>query len=186
MTAKVVNEEFEVLKEVTQRLERSRIPYMVTGSVALQTYAVPRMTRDIDVVVEIKENDVGKLLELFEKDYYIDAESIKEAVREKSMFNVIHNTHLVKVDLIVRKESEYREVEFARRQRTKVGDLNIWVVSPEDLLISKLWWAKDSLSSLQLGDAEKLLKEATNMDLTYAERWIKVLGLQDLYLRVKR
>ena len=49
-----MSEESEVLKEVCRRLEAADISYMLTGSVAANFYAVPRMTRDIDIVIEVK------------------------------------------------------------------------------------------------------------------------------------
>ncbi|OGQ48894.1 MAG: hypothetical protein A3I10_02970 [Deltaproteobacteria bacterium RIFCSPLOWO2_02_FULL_57_26] len=52
-------EELAVLKEVTRRLNRAKIPYMVTGSIAANFYTVPRMIRDIDIVVELSERDIG-------------------------------------------------------------------------------------------------------------------------------
>jgi hypothetical protein len=52
-----VSEEIEVLRIVTERLEAAEMPYMVTGSMALGVYAVPRMTRDIDLVVELAAAD---------------------------------------------------------------------------------------------------------------------------------
>ena len=46
-------EETEVLKLVCKTLDESNIPYMLTGSFAANFYATPRMTRDIDLVIEI-------------------------------------------------------------------------------------------------------------------------------------
>ena len=60
-----MSEESEVLKEVCRSLERADIPYMITGSIAANFYAVPRMTRDIDVVIEIHKADVNKITDLF-------------------------------------------------------------------------------------------------------------------------
>ena len=48
--------EADVLKLVASRLNAAGIPYMVSGSMALNFYATPRMTRDIDIVVEIQPN----------------------------------------------------------------------------------------------------------------------------------
>jgi hypothetical protein len=64
---------------------------------------------------------------------------------------------VIKVDFIVRKQDEYRRVEFERRQKVAILDFTTCIVSKEDLIISKLWWAKDSHSELQLGDVKNLL-----------------------------
>ena len=79
---------------------------------------------------------------------------------------------------VVRKKSEYRRAEFARRQKIKILDFTTWIVSKEDLIISKLFWAKDSHSEMQLGDVKNLL--ATGPDATYLERWTRELELNTL------
>jgi hypothetical protein len=66
-----MSEELEVLKEVARRLENAAIPYMITGSIAANFYTVPRMTRDIDIVVELVEPDTGRFIPLFQNDYYL-------------------------------------------------------------------------------------------------------------------
>ncbi len=124
--------------------------YMLTGSFAANFYATPRMTRDIDIVIEIDRFEVGKFCRYFENDFYINKSSILEALEIEGLFNIIHETSVFKVDFIIRKDSIYRETEFRRRNQVMFGDMQIWIVSPEDLIISKLFWAKDSLSDLQL------------------------------------
>lgn len=152
---------------------------MLTGSMAMNFYAQPRMTRDIDVVVEIGGEDVDSILHLFSGDYYISAENVRESISCESMFNIIHLESVIKVDCIVRKSSEYRRTEFARRRRIKLSDFDTWIVTKEDLIISKLFWAKDSHSELQLRDVKKLL--ATGFDAAYLEKWTQELGLVTLW-----
>ncbi len=86
----------------------------------LNYYAVPRMTRDIDIVVELGPDDAGRLVRLFETDFYIEPGAVRRAVTTRGMFNVIHDRFVVKVDFVVRKDSEYRREEFARRRRVEV------------------------------------------------------------------
>jgi hypothetical protein len=82
------------------------------------------------------------------------------------------------VDCIIRKRSEYRLVEFERRQRISILDFTTFIVSKEDLIISKLFWAKDSHSEIQLGDVKNLL--ATGYDAAHLQRWTHELGLDNL------
>ena len=77
---------------------------------------------------------------------------VKVALRNKQMFNIIHNEGIIKVDFIVRKDAEYRKIEFERRRNIVFEKVSIDITSPEDLVISKLDWAKDSLSETQIGD----------------------------------
>jgi len=143
-----MTEELEVLKVVTERLNRTDIPYMVSGSMAANYYTVPRMTRDIDIVIELKETDVGKFVDLFESDFYIDKEMIKKQVRRQGMFNLIHNQYVIKIDFIIKKSSAYQETALSRKKKVLIKSSPMWFISPEDLVISKLSWAKDSHSGM--------------------------------------
>ncbi|MBI2361452.1 MAG: hypothetical protein HYV04_21510 [Deltaproteobacteria bacterium] len=181
-----VSEELEVLTEVARRLEQAGIAYMVTGSIAANFYTVPRMTRDIDIVVELSERDVSRFIPLFAKDYYLDPEAVDRAVKAKGMFNLIHTEYVIKVDFVVRKDSPYRRKEFSRRKKVSVDDRFLYVVAPEDLILSKLDWAKDSKSEVQMTDVRNLLRSVAGLDRRYLVRWAKQLGVESLYREVKR
>ena len=106
-----MSEEIEVLKIVTGRLERAGIGYMVTGSMALNYDALPRMTRDIDLVVELSPQDAERIVDLFREDFYVDGEAVRRAIERREAFNAIEMARVVKADFVVRKESAcYREV----------------------------------------------------------------------------
>lgn len=179
-----MSEELEILKLVTGRLAAAGIPYMVTGSIAVNFYALPRMTRDIDLVIEIDEREADRIVALFEDQFYVDPDMVSRAVATRGMFNVIHTASVVKVDLIVRKHTEYRRTEFARRRRIVVEGQEIWIVAPEDLILSKLEWAKDSRSELQLDDVRNLLLSVPDLDKDYLARWADRLGIGSLYCEV--
>ena len=170
--------ELAVLSDVTARLGSAGFEYMLTGSVAMNYYSQPRMTRDIDIVVSLVSSDSSRIVKIFESDYYVSADAVADATRQRSMFNIVHLESVVKVDFIVRKESKYRRLEFDRRQQIRVGDTRFWIVSKEDLILSKLCWALDSRSELQLGDVRNLL--STNPDLDYLNKWSSVLKVEQL------
>jgi hypothetical protein len=180
-----VSDELDILKSVTARLEAAGISYMVTGSMATNFYATPRMTRDIDLVVELEEADVERVATLFQDEYYIDREMVRQAVRNQSMFNMIHSTVVVKVDCVVRKDSEYRRQEFSRRRTVIIDGRPITIVAPEDLILSKLEWAKESHSQMQLDDVRNLLRSVENLDYAYLDRWADRLGLTELCREVQ-
>jgi hypothetical protein len=174
-----VKNEIDVIRDFVGRFARARIAYMLTGSFAMNYYALPRMTRDIDVVVELDAQDVGRVVDLFQPDYYVAHESVARAVARQSVFNLIHQETVIKVDCIVRKSSEYRRVEFERRAQVSINDFSTWIVSKEDLIISKLEWAKETRSEQQFRDVRNLL--ATGYDADYMERWTQRLGLDELW-----
>jgi hypothetical protein len=181
-----MHDELSVLKLVTGRLEAAGLAYMVTGSVALSFYAEPRMTRDVDLVVDLRRSDTTRVLELFGAEFDVDADRIRDAITQRSMFNVIHTAAVVKVDIIVRKAGPYREEEFRRRRLAEIDGVPMWVVSAEDLVLSKLDWARDSRSEVQLRDVRRLIKAQPRLDWTYVEQWAARQGLLDLVSEVRR
>ena len=170
--------EIDIVRDISRRFEQINIPYMLTGSMAMNYYAQPRMTRDIDVVIAISPDDVGRIAALFRPDYYVSEENIRESIAHESIFNLIHQESVIKVDCIIRKNSEYRRMEFGRRQKISVLDFITFIVSKEDLIISKLSWAKESNSDVQLSDVRNLL--ATGYDDAYLRHWTRELGLDNL------
>jgi predicted nucleotidyltransferase len=170
--------EFDVLRDVARRLTDAGVAYMLTGSLAMNYYSLPRMTRDIDLVVEVQLRDIDAIVSVLEPDYYVDHEAISRAITHERAFNIIHTEAFIKVDCIVKKRSEYRQVEFDRRQQVDFQGSEVWLVSKEDLIISKLYWARDSHSELQLRDVKNLL--ASGFDVEYLERWTSKLGLHEL------
>src|SRR5271167_638076 len=113
--------ELDVLGLVSDRLSAHDLPFMLTGSFALAYYATPRMTRDLDIVVALAERDIEPLVTSFAPDFYIDADPARAAIHAERLFKLIHLESGIKVDLIVRKSSEYRQVEFARRQPVAIA-----------------------------------------------------------------
>ncbi len=180
-----MSEELEVLKIVTQRLNKANIAYVISGSIAANYYTVPRMTRDIDIVIELKEPDIDKFVDLFQGDFYIDKEMIKKEVLQQGMFNLIHNQYVIKIDFIIRKESEFQNAIFSRRKNFLIENSPMWFISAEDLILVKLHWAKDSHSEMQLKDVRNLLETVNDLDLKYIESWISQLALRGIYKKVK-
>lgn len=177
-----MTEELQLLRDIVIRLESAEIDYMLTGSVALNCYAQPRMTRDIDLVVAFFLKDAVRIQEILGPDYYVSEDAAREAVSNQTSFNAIHQGTLIKVDFMVRKRDDYRLHEFKRRIRLNLAGFEIWVVSKEDLILSKLHWAAESLSQRQLSDVENLI--ATGCDTEYLRTWSAALNLTDMLTRV--
>jgi len=169
--------ELKIFKDVINKLNDNEIPYMVSGSVAMNYYTVPRMTRDIDIVVEIE--DVGSFYNTFKEEYYIDQKMVDDAIRNQFMFNIIHLKEVMKIDFIIRKNNKYRKTEFKRKRKINIEEIQVFIVSIEDLIISKLLWAEDSHSELQIKDIGNLLKE--KVDMKYIYDWVKELNIADFF-----
>ena len=157
---------------------------MVTGSMALAAYATPRMTRDIDLVVELDTGDIGRVVALFEADCYIQPEAVRDAVRDRSIFNIIHTEWVIKADFVVRGDEAYRREEFSRRRPLTIGGQAVSFVTPEDLILSKLCWIAMTPSELQERDVRDLLAAADDLDHEYMRRWAHHLGVSDSLMQL--
>ena len=175
--------ELDIVRDVSERLEQGGLAYMLTGSMAMNYYAQPRMTRDIDIVVALTPQDTDTVVRLFTPEYYVSRDAVSNSISHESLFNLIHQESVIKVDCIVRKNTPYRRAEFERRQRITIEDFSTWITSKEDLIISKLWWARDSHSEQQLRDVKNLAH--TGCDADYIERWTNELGLNTLWQECK-
>lgn len=173
-----MNDELAVIFDVVKKLNAAGIPYMLTGSVAMNYYAVPRMTRDIDFVIEFSASKLLRLEELFKNEYYISREAVQESLKYSSSFNLIHNEFQIKIDCMIRKQSEYRLLEFSRRKIITIEGTELYIVSKEDLMLSKLFWAKDNRSQRQLDDVKNIAQ--TEYDREYLSRWAQSLGISAL------
>lgn len=176
--------ELLALRDVCARIEAAGIAYMLTGSLAMAYYARPRMTRDIDLVIELPADAVGVIAKALGPDYHLDEEALRDAVRDGRPCNAIHFPAMVKIDLIPRKAGDYRRTEFERRRRVNYAGINLWIVSREDLILSKLDWARDTRSEMQLRDVRQLLEGPADRD--YLVQWAARLGVNTLLEEVQR
>ena len=172
-------EQNNVLGDFTKRLDKLVIEYMLVGSMALVHYAMPRTTVDIDIVVNILPEKLDEFIAEFENDYYIPTGRAKQAVRQKGMFNVLNNETILKIDCVVLKENEFETNAFSRREKVDYsGDFDVWIISREDLILSKLNWAKNTKSERQMLDVASIIRNS--FDKNYVEKWAKKLGVEDL------
>lgn len=178
----------EALARVVQSLNALGIPHMVTGSVASSHHGRPRMTHDVDVVIDPSAEAMGRLVDvLAASGFYVDAATARDALRQRRMFNAIHTPSAVKIDLIIRKDRPFSREELRRRQEAELpGGTRVSLATPEDTILSKLEWArKGGGSERQLGDVAGILDvHGETLDRVYIDRWARELGVLDLWQRV--
>jgi hypothetical protein len=147
---------FDFLRILIDFFDRNNIPYMLSGSMAMSAYTVPRFTRNFDFIVHLKKEHIPKLLEEFREGYYCDEDAVKY--------------------FMILKNETYRQVEFERKRKMSVLDMSLFLVSPEDLLISKIIWIQDIQGNLQAEDI-KALAALPQLDWQYIQHWINALKL---------
>ncbi len=103
---------------------------------------------------------------------------VKDAVQRRFMFNLLHQEKLVKIDCVIRKETEFQKKAFSNRKKVAFSDFDVWIIGREDLILSKLNWAKDTHSEMQIRDAANILRNG--FDENYIKHWAEKLGIEDL------
>lgn len=169
----------EVFQHITAALEHAGMEYMLVGSFASTRYSSPRSTQDIDIVISATPEELRIFVEdLKGRNYYAELEAALEAHRNESLFNIIDLNTGWKIDLIFRKSTAFGQEEFRRRRKIELHGLQVFVASPEDIVIAKLEWAKLGASHRQLEDVAAVLRvQGQALDMTYLQKWISELGL---------
>jgi hypothetical protein len=172
--------------KVISALERTKIPYMLTGSFASAAHGRLRATQDIDIVIAPTAQQLRKLVAEFPSDeFYADEEDAFQALAHTSQFNIIDFSSTWKADLIMRKSRAFSVTEFDRRMHYVVAGVQVFVTTAEDILIAKLEWAKLGESERQIEDAAGVAEtQGTALDRAYVEHWVRELGLETQWAKV--
>ena len=156
---------------------------MVAGSFASTAHGLPRSTQDLDLVIDPPSAALFDVLlaSIPADEYYVDDDAAREALRRRSMFNMIDLASGWKVDLIVRKDRAFSRDEFARRIKMSILGVPVFVASPEDTIVSKLEWSKlAGGSERQRRDVAGIIATiGAALDSTYVERWVRALDVAD-------
>ena len=149
-------------------------------------YGKVRFTQDADITVEPFEAQSGQFYDLVKEHFYVSKEAMIQAIHQRTSFNIIHLETAFKIDLFVRKDTEF-ERQLLRRARPLPGpegsERTLSFVSPEDIVLLKLRWYREGgkTSDRQWQDILGVLTvQGSNLDITYLRKWAEILGLKDL------
>jgi len=180
------DESVTVTLRVAQELDGLGIDYFVGGSVASSVHGRPRTTDDIDLVAAIAEPHVDAFVGALGSDFYVDAAMIRDAIRRRASFNIIHLATMLKVDVFVLGNEDFASEEMKRRTAVSLRGSRVWFSSPEDIVIEKLDWFRkgQGISERQWRDVLGVLAvQGPRVDLQYLRRWAARRGLLDLVER---
>ncbi len=169
----------EFLKSVVENLQQAGIDYVICGSIAASFYGVERSTQDADIIIDPTEEQLTNFLKLLGDAYYVSSDAVLEALKQSTMFNIIDVENAWKADLIIRKKTDFHTEEFQRKRKEKLLGKDLYILSPEDTILSKLEWAKNSHSEQQFRDAfEVAVIQWRNLEMEYLRKWAEQLHLK--------
>ena len=188
--------------DLLHTLEEIKAPYMIIGGFAAAAYGSTRVTYDMDIVVDLREEHVEALADRYPPPrYYADLAQMRDSIRLGIPFNLIDTERGEKVDLIPLTMTPFYRKAFERRIRRRIEtpagiELEVWFARPEDVIIGKLMAWAESRSRRHEEDIHTMLvfifsgmdeELASSFDEAYVEQEAKSLGdeVHTLWLRLR-
>jgi len=177
----------DVFARVIDILNELKISYMIVGSIASILYGKPRLTLDMDIVIDIKEEDIEDFVSKFDSDWYIDKEMIKDAISRKFYFNIIHIPSANKIDFFLLQDDDYAKGQFKRRKAENFDEVRQAFFScVEDIIIKKLDYYLEGKSEKHIEDIMGILRTYPNkIDFDYLQKWAKRKGTFNIWKDLK-
>ena len=179
----------ELLRHLVDVLETLGVEYMIGGSQAAMYYGEPRLTRDVDVIVKLRIDDLPAFVARFPpEDFYLDEHTAREAVDTSGQFNIIHPTSGSKIDVYVNPDTPYDRTRLARRHRLPlVPGVEAYFARPEDVILYKLLYSRQVASDLHLRDVIGILRiSGSELDDAYLIEWARRLGVVALWEQLRK
>jgi hypothetical protein len=175
------------IQPVADVFEQLGVKYYIGGSVASSAYGIARSTLDVDMVSNLDAQQVPELIKILSASYYIDESMVRDAIVERSSFNIIHLATMLKVDIFIVKQGQFDNNALDRRRKDTLDEdaptIQFYLASPEDLILNKLNWYQlgGSVSERQWSDIQGVLKiQNSLLDMKYLQHWAETLGLLKL------
>ena len=178
----------EILLAIAGLLNKHKIPYLLTGSFASSFYGYPRATHDIDFIVEVNPQSLKKLAAVLPTLGRAYVFSRREFVSGNAprMVNVYHKKTGIKIDFWVTETSKFKQ-ELARRRQTQFDREKLALVSPEDLILTKLLWCKEIRSERHFNDCAGIwIVQKGKLDEHYLRRRARELSVSDLLAEISK
>jgi hypothetical protein len=177
-------EQHELLRYVVDVLEVQRVSYMLVGSLASGVFGEPRLTQDIDILVELSPDQIQALCDAFPApEFYVSVGAARQAVAQRGQFNVIHPASGNKIDFMIARSDSWGRSQISRRRSEQIlPGRSGFVASPEDVILGKMWYYREGGSEKHLRDIAAIMQVSGQIiDLGYVARWAEQLELSDVW-----
>ena len=176
-----IQDSISLAGELHQIFESINIDYYVSEGVASSIHGEPRSTRDLDLVIEVKPNQIDLLVKTLEASgYYCPAGAVEDLhCGLGNMLNITHTETIANADIYIKDNSPYSISQMNRKILIDVEEIPVfWIASAEDIILQKLRWGKGSKSEKQWRDVLGIIKlQSKNLDYGYLTEWAENLDL---------
>lgn len=185
----MASEQINVTLLVVDALEEVGACYVVGGSLASTIHGVVRTTLDTDIVADLTLAQAQPLADLLGGAFYLDLNTMRDAIQKRTSFNLIHLQTMFKVDVFVAKARQLDRQQLQRRQAWVADPAtgrSLYVATAEDTVLAKLVWYRlgDEISDRQWRDILGVLSvQGQRLDLDYLNQFAAELQIDDLLRR---
>ncbi len=173
--------EQELVVDCIRRLDRARVDYFLTGSMASNYWGIPRSTHDLDFAVHLAPDSISPLVAEFAGDFHLDEVAVRQAFDPPHLCNAIDTRSALKVDFWLLWDDRFENAMLARRLHVRLLGEMAWIATAEDVLLHKLLWNRLTPSDRQVGDAAGIVAvQGPALDATYLRSWGETLGVEDI------
>ena len=158
----------EILIDISRRLQKSQIPYIVVGGQAVLLYGDPRMTRDIDITLGVDIDQLARVTDAVnDLPFSILARDFEAFVRSTRVLPIEHRESGIRIDLIF-SFSPYEQLAIARARIMDLDGTSVSYASPEDIIVHKMVAGRPR----DLEDIKGILIRQTGLDQEYVRQWL--------------
>ncbi len=178
----------ELLRHAVGVLEQLGVPYFITGSTASIVYGEPRFTNDLDVVIDLSPEMISAFCAGFPpSEFYLSEQAVRDSVRARHQFNVLHPGSGWKVDFILLSNSDFDNERIRRKRKLlSVADCVASFASPEDVIIKKMLYYREGGSEKHLRDIAGVVRiQGAKLDIGYIETWTARFALDDIWQMIR-
>ncbi len=176
-------DQIDLLKFIADIFERLGVKYMLVGSYASMYYGEMRNTNDIDIVADLQDKDIQGFIKHFpSNEFYLSEDAIKEALKYRSQFNIIHSGSRSKIDVMIPKKDRFSEMELENRIKVKAFGYEVFVAKPEYVILKKLEYYQEGESEKHLRDIASMFRiSGSKIDFNLIKEWAMKLGLTETW-----
>jgi hypothetical protein len=177
----------EIALFVAEALEACNIPYMLVGSFSSNMYGIPRATQDADFVIELGESSISELARRLAPSIRVEPQMSFETVTMTRRYVAEVVDTPFKIEFFLLDNSPHNQERFRRRQQIRLGDLQVWFPTVEDVIITKLHWALLANRSKDREDIQDMITvQGDGIDWDYVHRWCEQHGTRALLDEIRQ
>jgi len=174
--------EHDLIKLFVEPINKLGVRYMLTGSVAAVIYGEPRLTHDVDIVIELGAAQLDEVLKIFPPQDFsappIEVMRLESQRTIRGHCNIIHFESGLKADLYFLGKDPLHHWAIELRREIEVAGEQIWIAPPEYVILRKLLFFREGGSQKHLRDIRLILDHSSELiSFPVLNEKISVLGI---------